>query len=135
MHHQLISDFHINLCSSLNQLQDTSTNARFVQVSWSKRVASFFLRRTCYFMLITLNSLNSGVVLWKYCFINCVSKHQKIKLAPGYGCAGYTNGSVGFKIQERTFNLSYQISTPSVLKKCKSHFSRSQIISTLIEFI
>ena len=69
----------------------------------------FFLRRTCCFMLITLNSLNSGAraVVWKYCFTNCASKHRKIKVAPGYRCAGYTNGSgcilwwsVGFQTRE-----------------------------------
>ena len=39
LHRRLISDLHISLCISLNQLQDTSTNAHFVQVSWSKLAA------------------------------------------------------------------------------------------------
>jgi len=56
LHRRLISDLHISLCISLNQLQDTSTNAHFVQVSWSKLAASCWPH--------WLNSLNPRSVLF-----------------------------------------------------------------------
>jgi len=56
LHRRLISDLHISLCISLNQLQDTSTNAHFVQVSWSKLAASCWPH--------WLNSLNPRAILF-----------------------------------------------------------------------
>jgi len=99
-----------------------------------KRVmCTFFLRRTCCLILITLPSLNSGVVLFhKLCIkapenqssprVRVRRVYKRLRLHPlmerWFPDSGkYTNGSgcilrwsVGFQIRERTFILSYQIS-------------------------
>ena len=114
---QICTSAFVALWTSCKILQLMDVLCKLAGLSVLPHLFIYFLRRTCCFMLITLNSLNLGVVLWKYCFTNCASKHRKIKLAFGYGCAGYTIGRVGFKIRERTFNLSYQISTLFIPKR------------------
>ena len=93
------------LCSSLNQPQDTSSNARFVQVSWSKLAVSCWPP--------WLNSLNPRAVL----FHKLCTKAPENQSSPRVRVRGYTKGSgrilwwsIGFEIRKRTFHLAYQIS-------------------------
>ena len=77
----MILDLHISLCSSLNQLQDTSINARFVQVNWSKLAASFFF--------VFAKDLLPHVDHTEFS-----ESRSSIILAPGYGCAGIQKAQV-----------------------------------------